>query len=864
MSSRRSSAYRDPSGPQSKESVNGSGSYTVPLAVGDCVEVSKSRVAVIKYIGPLRDNRGTWYGIEFVDGSVGSHNGVYQNVIYFKGADKRCEFMHRGDIRRKLTFRSNSTRDLGFHDHRHHDHHGHGHGHDHHERTSSRSTVRRNRSVSPTLPLPEPVISSAITLYLRCQCFADPVPIELRLNENEVTLKELKLKIVEECRSRTALPLFKEHHDAEWGDMERVDEAMDVGDDDEDDDDGVDGDHDSYRSMTDKVDIYRLTMMRSSHSPWGQSGSVRVNSLNVQSGNMAHCILKRNAECFKKLALSANPMASHKAAREEAENAPLRYYRVGDGETLYVLFTFSVSIKVLFQKTLFSKMHRKQSESVDHAPPRHGGYASATAMYCSGTEDKVERTESDESQYVHHRHFRVPLSAKFEDLYRRIMAYTAIANVNCVKLLSTNFIYNKSMMIEKFVFNTVDEEADSQTQGQPLPIHQTMRQRSGPQGAGRGAMGMDPDSGSSSLYLYFIHLYDVSDSGHKRHRTRSRNYSMSSTVSAYSNGISNGIGFGTSSSSMSVSPAKPSSSDRLSALRTTHFTMNSTGSAYSSYSAYGGHRSPYGVSAQSQGQSQRAAPYWKVLLNFVTAKKSESYSITDRNITVKELRMNIAAKFKTECDRIKVGNDLMSDFKLLRDYNLQQNEILHVYDESMVTIFVQQSGLEMPSKAMDRRLHDRSPSISSSQRGSNEAIELKLNRKLTVQHIKYQISNILRYPMKSQTLIMKEVLRDNQLISECGLKNGDTVRLVYSFGKRVKKLPNQRLKVPVVTFDGDERFELIVDRDIVIHDLVQIIEAQKGIHHNKQMLLFHGMELPRDHRLSDFNVTHELHLKIVK
>ena len=118
--------------------------------------------------------------------------------------------------------------------------------------------------------------------------------------------------------------------------------------------------------------------------------------------------------------------------------------------------------------------------------------------------------------------------------------------------------------------------------------------------------------------------------------------------------------------------------------------------------------------------------------------------------------------------------------------------------------------------------------------------------------------------MSSQTLIMKEVLRDSQCISECGLKNGDTVRLVYNFGKRVKKLPNQRLKVPVATFDGDDRFDLIVDRDIFIEDLMELIETEKGIEAAKQSLLFHGMPLRRDERLSAFNVTHELHLQIAK
>merc|ERR1719464_565458 len=84
----------------------------VPYSVGDCVEVSKSRVALIKYFGPLRGVRGEWYGIEFVDGSVGSHNGRFRDVLYFVGSDKRCEFIAASEIRRHISFKSNSTRNF--------------------------------------------------------------------------------------------------------------------------------------------------------------------------------------------------------------------------------------------------------------------------------------------------------------------------------------------------------------------------------------------------------------------------------------------------------------------------------------------------------------------------------------------------------------------------------------------------------------------------------------------------------------------------------------------------------------------------------------------------------------------------------
>jgi len=44
-----------------------------------------------------------WYGVEFVDGTLGKHNGTVNGKRYFLGADLRCNMIKRSYIRTKLT-----------------------------------------------------------------------------------------------------------------------------------------------------------------------------------------------------------------------------------------------------------------------------------------------------------------------------------------------------------------------------------------------------------------------------------------------------------------------------------------------------------------------------------------------------------------------------------------------------------------------------------------------------------------------------------------------------------------------------------------------------------------------------------------
>ena len=693
---------------------------------GDIVQITQSRVAIIKYIGKLRDIRGIWYGIEFIDGSVGSHNGTYKNTIYFKGADKRCEFIQKSDIRRKLKPRGNSTRNL-------------------------RDALN---SDEPLMPLSEMIqqprgsmygggghtdlSSMDITLKLRCMCFADPIPIELKVNLHNETMRNLKEKIINQCNSDLSLPLFSSIIE--------------------------------NKLYSRSVDLYELTMNTDNNHQQrnGTKKNVRLNNLNVKPGNMAYCILKKNQSLFRKLTLNNND--------ENTDNVPLKYYKLQDQQSLFVLFNFDVEINVIFQKTLFSKAS-------------HSGSGYEEKM---DDEFRLSRVDSDEHKYHHQYTFTANINDKFDKLYLKIMQATDIENINSIKLLSNNFIYNKSMMIEKFVYNEIGE-----------------------------------NNGGDKLSLYFVHLHQLTNTGH--HKTRTRNYSLMSNYSTYSVfshhalGSGDRVGIGANSSLHNVYHSNHSSSNSIAA---------------SNFTALQRQQS-------NRIQQQQRAKYTKILLNFVSAKKSESYTILDKNITIKQLRDAIAYKYKCDCDRIKLNNDVLDDKKLIKDYNINTNAILHIYDESNITIKISQSQLSGIDSA-------------------NKEFEIKIGKKLTIKHIKFEISKILKYPMMSQTLIMKEILKDNQQISNSGIRKGDTIRLVYNFGKRVKKLPNDRLKIPIVSFNTNKRFEIMVDRRIFIYEIMQLIQREKGIDYNKQRLLFHGTILEKEQRLNYYNITHELHLLIVK
>eukprot|EP01084_Bolivina_argentea_P303076 523206_1 len=234
--------------------------------VGDCVEISQRRVAIIKYIGKLQDMRGVWYGIEFIDGSVGSHAGLFKNIRYFHGSDKRCEFIQKGDIRRKLKQKSNSTRNI-------------------HSKNNtllnSLYNTHDNINEQPMLALQNHVNSHEnnhiITLKLRCMCFADPIPIELKIDINNHTMLYLKQQIINQCNNNTNLPLFKSII--------------------------------NNKKYSQAIDLYQLTMNinnNNNNNNNDKGKSTRINNLNVKPGNMAYCILKKNTKLFTKVALNNN------------------------------------------------------------------------------------------------------------------------------------------------------------------------------------------------------------------------------------------------------------------------------------------------------------------------------------------------------------------------------------------------------------------------------------------------------------------------------------------------------------------------------------------------------------------------------
>ncbi len=85
----------------------------------------------------------------------------------------------------------------------------------------------------------------------------------------------------------------------------------------------------------------------------------RLNNLNVKPGNMAYCILKKNSQLFTKISLVSNN-------NNLDDNVPLKYYKTLKKNThLFVLFNFTVNIRIIFQKTLF--MHSNESNQSDYS-----------------------------------------------------------------------------------------------------------------------------------------------------------------------------------------------------------------------------------------------------------------------------------------------------------------------------------------------------------------------------------------------------------------------------------------------------------------------------------------------------------------
>lgn len=73
--------------------------------VGDCVETSKGEKCIIRFIGKVEGlSSANLYGIEYIDGTIGEHNGKYKGKKYFIGLPKRCSFIKYNTIRRKAKF----------------------------------------------------------------------------------------------------------------------------------------------------------------------------------------------------------------------------------------------------------------------------------------------------------------------------------------------------------------------------------------------------------------------------------------------------------------------------------------------------------------------------------------------------------------------------------------------------------------------------------------------------------------------------------------------------------------------------------------------------------------------------------------
>ena len=73
--------------------------------VGDCVETAKGEKCIIRFMGKVEGfSTNTVYGIEYIDGTIGEHNGKFKGKKYFIGLPKRCAFIRYSTIRRKAKY----------------------------------------------------------------------------------------------------------------------------------------------------------------------------------------------------------------------------------------------------------------------------------------------------------------------------------------------------------------------------------------------------------------------------------------------------------------------------------------------------------------------------------------------------------------------------------------------------------------------------------------------------------------------------------------------------------------------------------------------------------------------------------------
>lgn len=71
------------------------------VSVGDSVELSKDRVGVIRYKGPLDGKNGVFYGVELTKGQ-GKHSGLFKGKRYFDCPKGKGVFVDKKQILYKL------------------------------------------------------------------------------------------------------------------------------------------------------------------------------------------------------------------------------------------------------------------------------------------------------------------------------------------------------------------------------------------------------------------------------------------------------------------------------------------------------------------------------------------------------------------------------------------------------------------------------------------------------------------------------------------------------------------------------------------------------------------------------------------
>merc|ERR1712228_646699 len=71
---------------------------------------SKGEKCIIRYIGKVNHQNIEMYGIEYIDGTLGQHNGEYKGKKYFIGQENRCSFIKYSKIRGKTKYYQNEPR----------------------------------------------------------------------------------------------------------------------------------------------------------------------------------------------------------------------------------------------------------------------------------------------------------------------------------------------------------------------------------------------------------------------------------------------------------------------------------------------------------------------------------------------------------------------------------------------------------------------------------------------------------------------------------------------------------------------------------------------------------------------------------